>query len=118
MKNLGDYHDLYLDTDVLLLSNIFETFRTTCLERYVLDPAQFYTSPGLAWQACVKKVGVNLELLTDPDMLMGTRGRITQAIHQYAQANNKYMDEQFDPGKESHYLQYLDANNLYGWAVS
>ena len=64
MKDLGDYHDLYLKTNVLLLSNIFETFRTTCLEHFAIDPAHFYTSPGLAWQACLKKTEVSLELLT------------------------------------------------------
>ena len=67
MASQGDYHDLYLKTDVLLLSNMFETFRTTCLEHY---PVHFYTSPGLAWQACLKKTGVNLKLLADPDMLL------------------------------------------------
>ena len=70
MKNLGDCHDLYLKIDVLLLSNVFEPFRTTCLEHYALDPAHFYNSPGLAWQACLKKTEVTLELLTDPDMLL------------------------------------------------
>ena len=70
MKNLRDYHDLYLKTDVLLLSNIFETFRTTCLKHYAVDPAHFYTSPGMALQACLKKISVNLELLTDPNMLL------------------------------------------------
>ena len=68
MKNLGDYHDLYLKTDVLLLNNIFETFRMTGLEHYTLDPAHFYTSPRLAWQACLKKAGVSLKLLTDPEV--------------------------------------------------
>ena len=65
MKDLGGYHDLM---DALLLSNIFEIFRTTCLEHYAL--AHFYTSPELAWQACLKKAKVNLELLTDPTMLL------------------------------------------------
>ena len=122
MKSLGEYHDLYLKTDVLLLANVFETFRRTCLEHYQLDPAHFYTSLGLAWQACLKKTGIRLELLTDPDMLLmfeqGTRGGITQAVHRYARANNKYMGDKFDPSKSSHYLQYLDANNLYGHAMS
>ena len=121
MKNLGEYHDRYLQTDVILLSDIFETFRETCLKNYGLDPAQFYTSPGLAWQGCLKKTGVELELLSDPDMLLmferGIRGGITQAVHRYARANNKYMDEKYDPEKESSFLQYLDANNLYGWAM-
>ena len=103
MKTLGDYHDLYLKTDVLLLANVFETFRKTCLEHYQLDPAHFYTSPGLAWQACLKQTGISLELLTDLDMLLmferGTRGGITQAVHRYASANNKYMGDSFDSSK-------------------
>ena len=95
MKNLGEHHDLYLKTDVLLLSNVFEKFRNDCLENHKLDPAHFYTSPGLAWQACWKKTGVKLELLTDPDMLLmfekGIRGGITQAVHRYGKASDKYM---------------------------
>ena len=68
MKDLGDYHNLCLETNVLLLCNVSETFRTTCLEHYALDPAHFFTSPGWAWQACLKKIKVRLELMTDPDM--------------------------------------------------
>ena len=92
IHNLGEYHDLYLCTDVILLANMFEAFRDTCLEHYSLDPAHFYTSPGLAWKACLRKTRVRLELLTDPDMLLmferGIRGGITQAVHCYASANN------------------------------
>ena len=117
---MGEYHDLYLKTDVLLLSNVFETFRDTCLEYYKLDPAHFYTSPGLAWQACLKKTGIKLELLIDPDMLYmferGIRGGIAQVVYRYAKANNKYMGNP-DEKEDSSLLQYLDANNLYGWAM-
>ena len=120
LKNLGEYHDLYLKTDMLLLSNVFEAFMNTYLEYYKLDLAHFYTSPGLAWKACLKKMGVRLELLTDPDMLLmfekGIRGGITQAVH-HAKANNKYMGEKYNPKEESSFLMYLDANNLYGWAM-
>ena len=70
IKNLGEYHDLYLKTDVILLDNVFETFRDTCLEHYKLDPAHFYTSPGLAWKACLKETRIKLELLNYPDMLL------------------------------------------------
>ena len=88
---------------------------------YLLDPAHFYTAPGLAWKACLKKTGVRLELLTDPDMLLmfkrGIREGITQVVHRYASANNKYMGDLYDSNKESSYLQYPDANNLYGWAM-
>ena len=121
-KNLREYHDLYLKTGVLLLSNVFETFRNTCLECYKLDPAHLYTSPGLAWKACLKKMHVRLELLTNPDMLLmfekGIRGDTTQAVHRYAKANNKYMGEKYNPKEESSFLMYLDANSLYGWAMS
>ena len=70
LKNMGDYHDLYLKTDVILLTNVFESFRSVCLKNYGLDPTHFYTAPGLAWKACLKTTGVNLELLRDPDMLL------------------------------------------------
>ena len=115
MKNVGEYHDLYLKTDVILLSSIFEAFRNTCLKHYSLDPAHF-------WQACLKRTGVKLELLTDPDMLLmfehSSGGGITQAVLRYAKANNKYMGKKFNPELNSSFLQYLDANNLYGWAMS
>ena len=120
LKNMGDYHDLYLETDVILLANVFESFRKVCLDNYGLDPAHFYTAPGLAWKACLKKTGVNLELLKDPDMLLmferGIRGGIT--VHKWAIVNNLYMGCECDPLRPTNYLQYLDANNLYGWAMS
>ena len=122
IRSLGEYHDLYLRTDVILLANVFEAFRDTCLEHYSLNPAHFYTSPGLAWKACLKKPGIRLELLTDPYMLLmferGIRGGITQVVHRYATVNNPYMGDEFDPDECTSYLQYLDANNLYGWAMS
>ena len=120
-KTIRDYHDLYLKTDVLLLADVFENFRKTCLKHYNLDPAQYYTSPGLAWDACLKETGQELKLLHDYDMLMmfekGTRGGITHISKRYAKANNKYMKD-YDPNKQSTYIQYLDANNLYGWAMT
>ena len=106
---------------MLILSDIFETFRDTCLTNYGLDPCQFYTGPGLAWSAALKMTNVKLELLTDPDMLLmierGIRGGICQTIHRYAAANNHYMGDQYNPDEEMSYIQYLDANNLYGWAM-
>ena len=94
LKDLGEYHDLYLKTHVILLANIFEAFRKVCLKNYGLDPAHFYTAPGLAWKACLKKTRIRLELLLDPDMLLmferGIRGGITQSVNRWAKANNSY----------------------------
>ena len=119
IKNLGEYHDLYVQSDTALLADVFENFRDKCIEIYELDPAHFLSAPGLAWQACLKKTKVELELLTDNDMLImfeeGTRGGMCQATYRYAKANNKYMKNN-DKNKESTYLEYLDANNLYGVA--
>ena len=120
-KTIKDYHDLYLKSDVLLLADVFEKFRSTCLKHYKLDPAHYYTSPGLAWDACLKITGQNLDLLSDYDMLMmferGIRGGITHISKRYSEANNKYM-KSYDSKKKSKFIQYLDANNLYGWAMS
>ena len=106
--------------DVVLLANVFEEFRNTCMKHYGLDPANFYTSLGLAWKACLKKTGIKLELLHDPDMLLmseaGIRGGITQAVHRYTAANNKSIDS-YNPNAPSSYIQYLNVNNLYGWAM-
>ena len=118
LKNLGDYHDLYLQGDTLLLADMFENFRNKCIEIYEHDPAHVFSAPGLAWQACLKKAGVRLKLLTDIDMLLIVeKGIICHAIHRYAKANNKYT-KNYDKSIESSYLMYLDANNLYGWAMS
>ena len=122
LKDLGEYNDLYLKTDVILLANVFKAFRKVCLKNYGLDPAYFYTAPRLAWKACLKKMRIRLELLLDSDMLLmferGIKGRITQSINRWAKANNPYIASEFVPDKPTRYLQYLDANNLYGWAMS
>ena len=121
MKTLEDYHQLYNKTDVLLLADVFENFRDICLTNYDLDPAHYYTSPGLAWDACLKITEVKLELLSDVDMLLmiekGVRGGISMVSKRFARANNKYMGDKFDREKVSRYIQYLDANNLYGMAM-
>ena len=95
IKNCGEYHDLYVQSDTLLLTDVFENFRNKCIEIYELDLRYFLSAPRLAWQVCLQKTGVKLELITDYDMLLmiekGISGGICQATHMYAKANNKYM---------------------------
>ena len=121
LENLGNYHDLYVQSDTLLLADVFNNFRDMSIKEHELDPAHFLSLPGLVWQACLKKTNIELELLTDYDMLLmveeGIRGGICHSIHQYAKANNKYM-KSYNNNEESSYIQYLDANNLYGWAIT
>lgn len=120
-KEMGDYHDLYVETDVALLADVFENFRTLCYNRYKLDPAHYYTTPGLAWNALLKKSGAELELLTDYEKRLfierGMRGGISMvSTKRYARANNPSV-EGYDPSKPKIHIMYYDANNLYGWAM-
>ena len=120
-KNLDDYHDLYVQSDTLLFADVFGNFRNMCIKVYELDPAHFLSAPELAWQACLKKTEVEVELITDTDILLmvekGIREGICHAILRYAKANNKYMKD-YNKDEEESFLQYSDANNLYGFAMS
>ena len=122
MKTFKEYHELYNVTDVLLLADVFENFRENSLKTYGLDPVYYYTAPGLAWDACLKITDVELELLSNPDMLLmfekGIRGGISIISNRYGEANNKYMGQGFKKSELIKYLMYLDANNLYGCAMS
>ena len=121
MKSLKEYHEVYNKTDVLLLADVFEKFRDICLINYGLDPVYYYTAPGLAWDAMLKMTGVNLELLSNVDMLLmiekGIRGGVSMVSNRYGKANNKYMKD-FNEKEPSKFLSYLDSNNLYGWGMS
>ena len=121
LKTMGEYHDLYLQSDILLLADVFENFRKTCLQYYKLDPCHYFTSPGLSWDAMPKMTDIKLELMTDIDMFQfiekGLRGGISYIANRYGEANNKYMKE-YDEKAPSKYIMNLDANNLYGWAMS
>ena len=120
IKNLGGYHDLYVQSDTTQLADVFEKFRSLCLKQYELDPVYFCMTPGLAMEACLKMTNVKLELLTDIDMVLmfekEQRERVSEAIHRYATASNKYIPN-YNPQQPSSFLMYLDANNLYGWAM-
>ena len=122
MERFQDYHNLYNKTDVLLLADVFESFRNICIKNYKLNPAHYYTAQGLAWDACLKMTDVKLELLSDIDMLLmvekGIRAGVSMISNRYGKANNKYMGDKFNPSEPSKYLTYLDANNLYGAAMS
>ena len=113
--------NIMIKLDTALLADILENFRDKHIETDKVDPANFLTTPGLSWWACLKKTGVKLELLTDENMFLtyeeGIRGGICSKVHSYAEANNKYM-KNYDKNKESSFLVYVDANNLHGWAVS
>jgi len=121
IKTFREYHDVYLESDVLQLTDVFENFRNVCNENYKLDPAWYYTAPGLSWDAMLKITKLELDPITDIDQALflerGITGGVSVIIHRYAKANNKYI-KHYDSKKDSSYVVYLDANNLYGWAMS
>ena len=119
-KTMRDYHNLYLKTDVLLLTDVMTEFRKTCKKTYGLEALHYYTSPGLAWDAMLKITEVEIDLISDPDMYLmvesGIRCGISTITKRYAKANNRYLSD-YDEGRMRVYIPYLDANNLYGWAM-
>ena len=122
IKTLGEYHDLYLTLDVLLLSDVMLKFRSTLLFHFGLDPAHFYTIPNYSWFAMLKATEIRLELITDIDMYDMIKNNIrgglcTTGSIRYAKANNPYMNEEYDSNKETSYIAPFDANNLYGYAM-
>ena len=116
MKN---YHNLNNLSDVLILADIFENFRNIYMNHYGLDPAWYFSTPGLAWDAALKITKVQLQLLSDPNMVLmiesSIRGGIATISHRHARANNEYMGTEFDPAEERKFISYVEANNLYGW---
>ena len=121
-ETMADYHDLYLECDVLLLADVFEKFRKMCLSNYGLDAAHYFTSPGLSFDAALRMTRVRLQVLPDIDMHHfvenSIRGGISMITTRYAEANHPHLSSGFDPMSRLAYLIYLDANNLYGWAMS
>ena len=124
MKDIGEYHDLYLKSDALLLADVFESFKKTCFQYHKLDPCHYFTSPGLSWGAMLKMSDIELELMTDVDMFRFIKKRIREGVsyiaNRYGKANNKYMEEYDEnaPSKYIMYIMYIDAINLYGRAMS
>ena len=118
---MGEYHDLYLKTDVLLLCDVFERFIDVCLEYYGLDPCHYFSSPGLTWDAMLKMTSVGLELISDVDVHLFIekvmRGGISYIAKRYCRANNKYV-KGYDEDGDNSFIMYFDANSLYGWAMT
>ena len=106
---------------VLLLTDVFENFRKTCMQYYKLDPCHYFTSPALSWDTMLKMTNIKLELMTDIDTFQfikkGMHSGVSYITNRYGNANNKYMKE-YDEKAPSKYIMYLDTNNLYGWAMS
>ena len=118
IKNMGEYHDLYLKTDVILLADIFDNFRDLCVKNYELDPAWYYTSPGLSWDALLKKTEITLDLLSDVNRILfiegGIRGGVNMISNRYGKANNKYM-KSYNPNESRYITKPTNLNILSIW---
>ena len=122
IKNMKEYLELYLKTDIILLADVFENFRKLFKNDYGLDPAWYYTTPGMAWDGMLKMTEAELDLISDPNIYLmienGIRGGICTVSKRYSKANNLYMEKEYNPEEKSKYLLYLDANGLYGTAMT
>ena len=121
IKTMGEYHDLYLKSDVLLLADVFENVRKTSLQYYKLDPCHYFTSLGLSGDTMLKMTDIKLELMIDVDMYQfikkGMMVGVSYIENWYGKANNKYIKD-YDENAPSKYIMYPDANSLYSWAMS
>lgn len=121
-NTIRDYMLLYLKSDVLILTDVFENFREICRNIYDLDPVNYVTAPSLSWDAMLRYTKVELELISDANihnfLKAGIRGGLTQCTQREATSNNKYMKTGYNPNTEDKYISYMDENNLYGWAMS
>ncbi len=117
-----EYHNIYLKADVLQLADVFENFRNVCIATYSLDPAHYISAPQLAWDSMLNYTKTVLQLISDPEMFRmlngGMRGGVAMITKRYAKANNPYLGDRYDSSLPNSYIIYLDANNLYGWAMS
>ena len=123
MINMKQYRDMYLATDVLILSDIMTEFSKVCMRDYGLNPKHYISLPGFSWDALFFKSRANVQLLTDPDMHLfiesSIRGGVAVICERHAVSNNPYLNpEHYDHSKEHSYVIYADANNLYGSALS
>ena len=116
MNSMGDHYDLYLETDVLLLADVFEKFINTGLDYYKLDPCHYFSSPGLSWDAMLKMTKIELDLIHDTDMHLFIEKGMRGSISYIAKRHSKYI-KCYDSSKERKYIVYLDANSLYGLAI-
>jgi len=121
IQNMQQYHDHYLALDVLLLADVFENFGQSFYVDHKLDCLHYYTLPSLSWSAALKFTKVQVELLTDSEQYLmiesAMRGGISQISHRFAEANNELAGG-YNPSLPKGFITYLDANNLYGWAMS
>ena len=109
IKNLGEYHELYSKTDVLLLCDVFEKFINACLKDYGLDPCHYYSNSGLSWNAMLKMTGIKLEKINNIDVHLFLEKGMRRGI--------SYISKRYSKRDENVDIMYWNANNLYGWTM-